>query len=380
MIIRITQLVFLLVVMVAVGVSATPRPVPAAPVLKASSYLLADFNSGRLLVAHNPDERVEPASITKVMTAYVIYRSLEDSTISVDDKVVVSEKAWRMKGSRMFIEVNKKVSIDDLLKGLTIQSGNDAAVALAEHVAGSEAGFAGMMNAEAKRLGMLGTNFVNATGLPHPEHYTTANDILRVVKAMIGDFPERYKLYSEKSFEFNGIKQANRNRLLWLDKSVDGVKTGHTKSAGYCLAASAEREGMRLISVLLGAASEGARTTQSRSLINYGFRFFETRKIYSPDVPVATAQVWKGEQDEIELGGAEDFYITYPRGQYDRLDAKLDRKRIIEAPVLAGDHLGEVKIMLGEQMIDSRPLVATNSVEEGGVFRRLIDSMLLLRE
>ncbi len=359
---------------------AAPRPVPAPPVLKAKGYLLTDFHSGKVLVEHNADEQIEPASITKVMTAYVIYRALEDGTITMDDEVLISEKAWRMKGSRMFIEVNKKVPVHDLLKGLIIQSGNDAAVALAEHVAGSEEGFVELMNAEAKRLGMLDTHFTNATGWPDENHYTTARDIEKMVVATIRDYPDHYKMYKEKEYTYNDIKQNNRNRLLWLDKSVDGVKTGHTESAGYCLASSAEREGQRLIAVVLGTANDTARTSQSRSLLNYGFRFYETRKIYAPDTVVATAHVWKGDSDEVKLGVTDDFYITFPRGQYEHLNAKLDRERIIEAPVQAGTQLGEVKVMLGDKLIDSRPLVAINSVEEGGVFRRLIDSLMLLRE
>ncbi|MGV6857542.1 MAG: D-alanyl-D-alanine carboxypeptidase family protein [bacterium] len=373
-------LLMLLVFLFSSLVLAAPRPVPAPPVLKAKGYLLQDFDSGKILVEHNADEQIEPASITKVMTAYVIYQAIEDGTIGMDDEVLISEKAWRMKGSRMFIEVNKKVPVHDLLKGLIIQSGNDAAVALAEHVAGSEEGFVELMNAAAKRLGMLDTHFMNATGWPDPNHYTTAKDIAKMVAATIRDFPDHYAMYKEKEFKYNGIKQSNRNRLLWLDKTVDGVKTGHTQSAGYCLAASAEREGMRLMSVVLGTDKDGARTSQSRALLNYGFRFYETRKIYSPDTPVAEAHVWKGDADTVQLGVTRDFYITFPRGQYDHLDAKLDRERNIEAPVKAGDQLGTVRIMLGDKLIDSRPLVAINSVEEGGVFRRIIDSLMLLRE
>lgn len=373
-------LLMLLVFLFSSLVLAAPRPVPAPPVLKAKGYLLQDFDSGKILVEHNSDEQIEPASITKVMTAYVIYQAIEDGTIGMDDEVLISEKAWRMKGSRMFIEVNKKVPVHDLLKGLIIQSGNDAAVALAEHVAGSEEGFVELMNAAAKRLGMLDTHFMNATGWPDPNHYTTAKDIAKMVAATIRDFPDHYAMYKEKEFKYNGIKQSNRNRLLWLDKTVDGVKTGHTQSAGYCLAASAEREGMRLMSVVLGTDKDGARTSQSRALLNYGFRFYETRKIYSPDTAVAEAHVWKGDADTVQLGVTRDFYITFPRGQYDHLDAKLDRERNIEAPVKAGDQLGTVRIMLGDKLIDSRPLVAINSVEEGGVFRRIIDSLMLLRE
>lgn len=369
-----------LLMLVATSTLAASRPIPKLPALQAKGYLLADYDSGVVIAERNADERIEPASITKIMTAYVIYKSMAEGSITKADQVVVSEKAWRMKGSRMFIEVGKQVSVADLLKGLTIQSGNDAAVALSEHVAGSEEGFVALMNEQAQRLDMDGTNFMNVTGLPDPEHYTTARDILVLVKALINEFPEHYSLYSEKSFKFNDIKQDNRNRLLWLDSTVDGVKTGHTDSAGYCLVASAERNGMRLISVVLGADSDNARTTQSRTLINYGYRFYETRKLYESGKVIADAQIWKGAQDKIQLGLEQDLHITFPRGQYDRLDAKLDRQRIIEAPVPEGASLGEMTVSLDGKTLAVRPLIAIQGVEEGGFFQQIVDSIQLWLE
>ena len=355
-------------------------PVPKAPELAARSYLLADFHSGRILVEKNIDARVEPASITKIMTAYVIYQALEKGLITRTDLVTISEKAWRMRGSRMFLEVGKQVSVENLLKGLIIQSGNDASVALAEHVAGSEDGLVSMMNAEAERLGMTGTHYVNSTGMPASQHFTTARDILLLTAALIRDFPKDYKLYSQRSFVFNGITQSNRNRLLWLDKSVDGVKTGHTQSAGYCLAASAVENNMRLISVVLGARSDKARSSQSRSLLKYGFRFFETRQLYRKAQKLSSARVWKGAEKVIDLGLDRDLYVTYPRGQYEQLNAQLDRPKVLQAPVTAGQNVGSVTVNLNDNNLTSAPLVALDAVGEGGFFRRMIDNVLLMLE
>jgi len=355
-------------------------PVPKAPELAARSYLLADFQSGRILVEKNIDVRIEPASITKIMTAYVIYQALERNLITRQDLVTVSEKAWKMQGSRMFLEVGKEVSVENLLKGLIIQSGNDASVALAEHVAGSEESFVSMMNAEAERLGMTGTHYVNSTGMPKSQHYTTAKDILMLTVALIRDFPEEYKLYSQRSFVFNEITQSNRNRLLWLDKSVDGVKTGHTKSAGYCLAASATQGNMRLISVVLGAANDKARSGHSRSLIKYGFRFFETHQLYRKAQKLSSARVWKGAESDIDLGLDQDLFVTYPRGQYEQLTAQLDRPKVLQAPVVAGQKVGSVHISLNNNSLLKAPLVALNPVAEGGFVRRFVDNVLLMLE
>ncbi len=275
--------------------TASAAIVPDAPSVGARAYILQDFDSGRVLAEVNADERMEPASLTKIMTAYVVFEELEQGKIAMEDQVLVSEKAWRMGGSKMFIEVDTKVSVEDLLKGLIIQSGNDASVALAEFIAGDEDAFADLMNQYAVRLGMTGTHFINASGLPHPEHYTTARDTATLAAAMIRDFPELYKIHAVKEYEYNGIVQHNRNKLLWRDESVDGLKTGHTESAGYCLVASAERDGMRLISVVMGSESERSRARESIALLSYGFRFFETHRLYGALEPLTEIRIWKGE-------------------------------------------------------------------------------------
>ncbi len=357
---------------------AAGRPVPAPPALSATAYGLMDYDSGRYLVAKDIDKRIEPASLTKLMTAWVVYRALADGSISLDDQVTVSKKAWKAEGSRMFIEVGKQVSVRDLLHGMVIQSGNDAAIALAEHVAGSEDSFVSLMNQEAQRLGMKHTHFVNAEGLPHPDHYTTVRDILTLTRALIREFPEHYRLYREKTFTWNGITQSNRNRLLWQDKSVDGVKTGHTSSAGYCLVASAQRNGMRLLSAVIGAASDDARTSQSRALLNYGFRFFETRRLYPAGQELARVTVWKGAADEVPLGVSRDLYLTFPRGRYDDLDATLDRPRYLEAPVDQGRQVGLLTVALDGEVLAQAPLVALREVPEAGLLGRLIDSVRML--
>ncbi|MCW8855486.1 MAG: D-alanyl-D-alanine carboxypeptidase [Gammaproteobacteria bacterium] len=359
-------------------VEAVIAPVPSPPKQPAKSYLLIDFNSGRVLAEKNIDKQIEPASITKLMTAYVVYKELDAGRLSMDEKVTVSEKAWRMKGSKMFIEVGKQVSVEDLLKGLVIQSGNDATVALAEHIAGSESTFADYMNQYAKALGMNDTNFVNSTGWPNRNHKTTARDIATLGKAVIKEFPERYKLYAEKQFEFNGIPQYNRNKLLWRDKSVDGMKTGHTESAGYCLISSAKRDDMRLIAVVLGTRSEKARADVSQSLLSYGFRFYESSKLYAAGEGLNQARVWKGENEQLNLGLQEDLHVTIPRGQYKHLDAVMDVNKDIVAPVEKGQQLGTVKVMLDGEEIISRPLVALQSVDEGSLWQRTKDQIIQL--
>lgn len=368
------KLVFVTLLMLGNSLALGALPVPAPPTSAASSYLLIDFHSEDVLAEKSADARIEPASITKIMTGYVLYRALAGGKVAESDQVTVSKKAWKMEGSRMFIEVGKQVLLSDLMKGMTIQSGNDASVAIAEHVAGSEEVFVSMMNAEAERLGMNGSHYMNATGLPDPQHYTTARDIYRLTRALIEEFPQRYKLYSQREFHFNDIKQSNRNRMLWLDKRVDGVKTGHTDSAGYCLVSSATEGDMRLISVVLGTKSDTARTDTSRSLLNYGFRFFETRKLYSASGTVAQAKVWKGETDQLALGIPEDVYVTFPRGQFDKLNAVLDRPKVLEAPIKAGQVIGSVTITLDGATVHKLPLNALNSVKDGGFLRRTIDS------
>ena len=357
---------------------AAARPIPNPPELDATSYFLIDFDSGRVLAEKNPDEAVEPASITKLMTAYLVDKAVEDGDITLDEKVTISEKAWRMKGSKMFVEVGKQVSVEDLLKGLIIQSGNDASVALAEHVAGSESAFAGYMNHQAKLLGMDNTNYVNSTGWPHDDHYSSARDIATLTRAIIEDFPVSYRLYREREFTFNEIRQFNRNRLLWRDDSVDGVKTGHTEAAGYCLVASAERDEMRLISVVLGTKSDKARTQSSQSLLNYGFRYFESHKLYRSDEVLQTARIWYGEQENVSLGVGKDIFITIPRGRYRDLEASMEIDSEISAPVSRGQALGQVNIKLDGELILSEPVVAMQPVNEGGLIDRALDHIKLM--
>ena len=353
-------------------------PQPKVPEVAAKSYIVQDFDSGEILAAENADQRLPPASITKLMTAYVVSQELASGNIALDDDVLVSEKAWRMVGSRSFIEVNTKVPVEVLLRGMIIQSGNDAAVALAEHIAGSEETFAQMMNQYAQQLGMYDTNYQNATGLPGKEHYTTAKDIAIISAAMIRDFPEYYKWYSEKEYTYNNITQHNRNKLLWRDKSVDGLKTGHTEEAGYCLAASAKRDGMRLISVVLGTRSENARAQETQKLLNFGFRFFETHDLYQAGQQIADSKVWKGEMDVVALGLKDALTITVPRGRYDELVASTTIQKPLEAPIAAGQVLGQVNIHLAGELVATESLVALEAVEKGSWWRQLIDMILML--
>ena len=352
--------------------------VPAPPTVAATGYLLIDIDSNRILAEKASDQRLEPASLTKIMTAYAVFSELRDGSIKMTDQVLVSEKAWKTQGSRTFIEVNKRVSVEDLLRGMIIQSGNDASVALAEHIAGSEQAFANLMNEHARRLGMSDTQFVNATGLPDPEHYTSPRDIVKVTEAMIREFPELYRLYSEKEFTFNNIRQQNRNTLLWRDETVDGVKTGHTEAAGYCLVSSAKRDGMRLVSVVMGSDSEKSRLSASQALLNYGFRFYETHRLYGAGDRLVRARVWMSEPQEIALGLAGDLHVTIPRRQYDRLAARTEIRPQLRAPLAKGDQAGELIVELGGEEIARRPLVALDDAPEGGIWRRMVDTVLEL--
>lgn len=372
-------ILFLLSLIVTSGVQAGAIiPQPTAPSVAASAYVLIDHDSGRVLAEQNADERLPPASITKLMTSYVIAQELYAGNISLDDEVMISEKAWRMVGSRSFIEVNTKVTLEALLRGMIVQSGNDAAVAMAEHIAGSEEVFAHMMNQYAQQLGMTNTHYRNSTGLPDPDHYSSARDIAILSAALIRDFPEHYRWYSEKEFTYNGITQHNRNKLLWRDSSVDGLKTGHTEEAGYCLAASAKRGDMRLIAVVLGTRSENARAQEIQKLLNYGFRFFETHPLYQAGQQVVDTKVWKGADRQLALGPAAPLSVTVPRGQYQDLVATTNLQQPVIAPVAAGTELGEVEIHLGEELIAREKLVALKSVEAGSWWRRLVDALLLL--
>jgi D-alanyl-D-alanine carboxypeptidase (penicillin-binding protein 5/6) len=355
-------------------------PLPSPPEVAASSYQLIDFHSGRVLAEKDADKRLEPASLTKILTAYTVFRELKQGNISLDDTVLISEKAWRTPGSRMFVEVGKRVKITDLIKGMIIQSGNDACVALAEHIAGSESTFAQLMNNHAKRLGMTHSHFVNSTGLPHEDHYTTAADIAKVAMATIREFPEYYQWYSQKSFVFNDIEQHNRNKLLWRDKSVDGMKTGHTEAAGYCLVASALRENMRLVTVVMGTKSEEARAQASQSLLNYGFRFYETHRLYAAGEVLNRARVWKGSEEKLPLGLTTDLNVTIPRHQYKNLDASMEIEPRIMAPVQAGQALGEVRVTLEGEPVTTASLVALKEVGEGNLWQQIKDSALLWLE
>ncbi|MGB8712483.1 MAG: D-alanyl-D-alanine carboxypeptidase family protein [Onishia taeanensis] len=356
----------------------SPRPqtmIPSPPSLAASSWILMDADTGEVLVSHNADERLPPASLTKLMTAYLVEHELSRGNIARDDQVLVSEKAWRTGGSRMFIQEGSQVSVDQLLKGVIIQSGNDASVALAEHIAGGESAFADLMNQQADRMGMVNTHFANATGLPHEDHYSSAHDLSLLARHIINDYPEQYKVYAEKEYTYNDIRQPNRNRLLWRDSSVDGLKTGHTEAAGYCLVASAKRDDMRLISVVMGTNSDEARAQESQKLLSYGFRFYETMELYPQGAVLATPRIWGGEKNTLRLGVDREVRMTVPRGRGEELAARLNLPASIDAPVEAGERLGTLEIKLGDEVIGERPLVALESIDQGGIFKRLLDSV-----
>lgn len=371
---------FFLVCLLLTGLVSTAQAdlIPAPPAIHAKAYLLMDFHSGNVLTESKMHERIEPASLTKMMTAYVVMTEIKSGGIKTDDQVLISEKAWRMNGSRMFVEVNKRVSLNELMLGMIVQSGNDATVALAEHTAGSEDSFVTLMNKYAVQLGMKDTHFVNSTGWPHAEHYTTAADLAILTRALISDFPEHYDLYKIKKFTYNNIPQFNRNRLLWLDDSVDGVKTGHTESAGYCLVSSALKDDMRLIAVVLGTGSENARESESRKLLNYGFRFFETFKLHAALDPLTDMRIWKGEKENVSLGLAKSLYVTTPRGKRNKIKAHMSVDPTIVAPIIKGNEYGRVAVKLGEDVIAERPLIALEDVAEGGFWRRLVDNIKLL--
>jgi len=360
--------------------SAVNIPVPEAPDINASAYILMDHNTGKVVAEKNADETKDPASITKLMTAYVVYAALERDDISLNDDVLISEKAWRAIGSRMFIEVNKRVNLDLLLQGLIVQSGNDASIALAEHIAGDEASFADLMNHTARQLGLSNTHFVNATGLTDPEHYTTARDIALLSSAIIRDFPKEYKRYKQKQFTYNGIKQYNRNKLLWRDATVDGLKTGHTEAAKFCLASSALRENMRLISVVLGAPSKEARATQSQSLLNYGFRFYKTNTLYTAGQQLIEKRVRFGVEKQVSLGVAEDILVTTARSHYKNIKPSIELASEIVAPISKGQVLGTVRIQLDDETLAEHPLVALQDIAEGSWWQKLMDRFSRMTE
>lgn len=361
----------------AVQAFAQAMPIPKPPIIGARSYLMIDGATGAELASLNPDERLAPASLTKLMTAYAIFRALDEGRIALDDRVTVSEKAWRTPGSRMFIEVGSQVSVEELLLGMIVQSGNDASVALAEHTAGSETVFAEIMNQYAAQLGMSASSFRNATGLPDDDHYSTARDMATLARAIITGFPQYYEWYSVRSYEYNDIDQQNRNSLLWRDSSVDGMKTGHTDEAGYCLVSSAERDGMRIISVVLGTASAKARIDGSQALLNYGFRFFETRLLYRAGEIVTRAKTWKAASEFTSLGVAEDLYITIPRGAFDDVESVVHMPATLLAPVEQSQPLAELAVSLGDDALLTAPLIALEANPEGSFWQRTVDGVKL---
>ena len=358
--------------------SSASSLVPPAPQIKATSYILLDAQTNKVIVEYEADERNPPASLTKIMTTYLVEQMIQRGVVERSEKVPVSIKAWKAEGSKMFIREGTEVDLMDLLRGVVIQSGNDASIALAEFVAGDEASFAQMMNEQAEKLGMLNSNFLNSTGLPDEGHYSSARDMALLTKDMIKRFPEHYQLYSERAFKFNNIEQPNRNRLLRYDRSVDGVKTGYTKAAGYCLVASAERNGMRLISVVMGAANDDSRVRESQKLLTYGFRNFETSTIYEESEIVKSAPLFYGVEEVISLGVSENVSVTIPRGSYEKLEAQIKVPKIIEAPVRKGDVLGELLLVMDEEAIYRTSVISLENYEQAGFFSRFSDYLELI--
>ena len=357
--------------------NATSMP-PPPPDVAARSYFLKDFYSNQTLASKAADDRVEPASLTKLMTAYLTFKAIKQGTIKIDQVIPVSEKAWRAEGSRMFIDLKTPVTVNELIQGMIIQSGNDACIALAEAIAGSEDVFAQMMNREAQRLGMKGTHFMNSTGLPHPQHYTTAADLATLAAAIVRDYPEYFPIYSKKEYTYNKITQPNRNGLLWKDPNVDGMKTGHTESAGYCLVATSRREGRRVMSVVLGTSSANVRESESAKLLNYGLQFFDTPKVYSRNQSLQTLKVWKGQAEDVKIGFNRDLYLSVPKGQAGNIKATLTTQQPLIAPVSAGQAVGKVKLELNGQPLGEYPVVALATVQQAGFFGRSWDSVRLM--
>ena len=357
---------------------AMAQQLPTPPALAAKSWLLIESGSGQELASQAADERLEPASLTKLMTAYLTFAALKQGTIKIDQMVTVSERAWKAEGSRMFIQIGTQVKVDDLIKGMIVQSGNDACVALAEAIAGNEEVFSEMMNREAQRLGMKSTSFRNAAGMPDPQHYTTARDLAKLAGALIRDFPEDYaKYYSIKEFRYNNITQPNRNRLLWIDPTVDGVKTGHTEAAGYCLISSAKRGPRRLLSIVLGTQSDKARAQESLKLLNYGFQFYDAVPLYTKDQVVSTLKVWKGKESTVKAGFTQDFIISVPKGFAPRLKSELVSKQPLMAPVSAGQVVATLRVTLDGKPYGDYPVLAIDAVPLAGIFGRAIDTMRL---
>lgn len=366
----------LLMVMFALPVQAA-KITPAPPQVAARAYIVIDADTGKVIMANREEERFPPASLTKMMTSYILESELTKGNVSKTDLVPISVKAWRAPGSRMFIQEGTQVLLSDLMKGIVIQSGNDASVAVAEYIAGSESAFADMMNQHAVLLGMNNSHFMNATGLPAEEHYSSAKDLALLAQAIIQNYPEHYGVYSEKYFTYNKIRQPNRNKLLWRDDSVDGLKTGHTEAAGYCLVASAKRDGMRLITVVMGTSSEEARAQESQKLLAYAFRYFRTHKLYDAGQVLETTRVWAGQQDQLNVGLIKDMAITIPRGESEQLQAVLDLDKVIKAPIQKGQSFGTLKVMLEGKLVAEAPVVALESINEAGLLQRIWDAIAL---
>ncbi|MBS1130240.1 MAG: penicillin-binding protein 6, Serine peptidase family [Proteobacteria bacterium] len=368
---------FILLSIVTAG-QALAQQLPVPPALAAKSWLLLEVGSNQVLTAEKSDERLEPASLTKLMTAYLTFAAIRQKTIGLSQSLPVSEKAWRTGGSKMFIRVDTQVPVEDLIKGMIVQSGNDACVTLAEGIAGSEENFAQMMNREAQRLGMANSHFMNSTGLPDPQHYTTARDLSLLASALIRDFPEDYKkYYSMKEFRYNNITQPNRNRLLFIDPTVDGVKTGHTEAAGYCLISSALRDKRRLLSVVLGTASDSARATESQKLLNWGFITYDAVALFTKDQAVATLRVWKGAQSEVKAGFTSDLGIAVPKGYADKVKSDFIAEPRLIAPIEAGQKIGMLKVSIDGKPYNEYPVVALENIALGNIFIRIIDTIRL---
>jgi len=368
------RLLLLLFVFPSIAGAQAPQP----PQIAGRAWLVVDVSSDQVLAAEKPDERFEPASLTKLMTAYLVFAALKEKKIALDQQAKVSEHAWRAPGSRMFIEPRKPVSVDELIRGMVVQSGNDACIALAELLAGSEDAFAAMMNREAARLGMKGTRYMNASGLPDPQHYTTARDLQLLAVALIRDFPEQYaQYYSQREFRYNGITQVNRNRLLWLDKTVDGMKTGFTEAAGYCLIASSKRGPRRVLSVLLGAASEAMRAQESQKLLNWGFQSFDAVRLYAGNAAVKEIEVWKGVRPTLKAGFRQDLVVSVPKGQADRLKAELLSQTPLVAPVAAGTRVGNLRVTLDGRTVGEYPVVSLEEMPAAGLLVRAWDTLRL---
>ncbi len=359
----------------------TRAEIPPAPTLAVKAYVLKDFNSGSVVTQKQAESKVEPASLTKIMTAYLSFKALKNGHLTLTQSLPVSTKAWKTEGSKMFIEPNKPVTVDELLHGMIIVSGNDASIALAEGIASTEEAFADMMNKQAAELGMKNTHFMNATGLPDPQHYTTAYDLSLLATALIRDFPDQYKrLYNVKEYSYNKITQPNRNRLLWLDPYVDGMKTGHTETAGYCLISSAKRGETRMISVILGAPTDSARATESQKLLNYGYQFFESHLVYKAGSTVSAVKVWKGAESNLNASVANDLYVVLPKGAYANVKATVTTKQPLIAPINQGQEVGSIKFTLNDKVIDERKLIAPKAIPAAGIFGRMWDSVKLMMQ